>query len=312
MNSRNSPSRRRNAGSAPSLWISRARMARMVCMLSRCCARSSKSVRPRSTTGSRYRSTARSPTPRRAEAGLQTPRPVRRSSRRAICVGWWPASMSRPGSPDSMALRAQALRLVVPQDAVVTDRTAGWLHGAQWSWHPATTWWSLRSRCSSTGRGARLRNELASSGQRIAAATRRHGGVRGAGHERPAHGVRPGSAAHVVIVRSPRWTRCSRWVFSMRTSSGRRSSDSAGCAACVSCAASPHSRTAGPSRPAESITATALAGPADAPAAPEPQIEVQRPGQPSYWLDLGVRGASLRRGVRRRGVASSDARTAGT
>ena len=32
--------------------------------------------------------------------------------------------------PDSLALRAQALRLVVPPDAVVTDRTAGWLHGA--------------------------------------------------------------------------------------------------------------------------------------------------------------------------------------
>ena len=32
--------------------------------------------------------------------------------------------------PDSLELRSAALRLVVPSDAVVTDRTAGWLHGA--------------------------------------------------------------------------------------------------------------------------------------------------------------------------------------
>lgn len=32
--------------------------------------------------------------------------------------------------PDTLALRLDCLRLVVPTDAVVTDRTAGWLHGA--------------------------------------------------------------------------------------------------------------------------------------------------------------------------------------
>lgn len=32
-------------------------------------------------------------------------------------------------APDDMDLRAQALSLVVPDDAVVTDRTAAWLHG---------------------------------------------------------------------------------------------------------------------------------------------------------------------------------------
>ena len=31
---------------------------------------------------------------------------------------------------DTLALRVACLRLVVPADAVVTDRTAGWLHGA--------------------------------------------------------------------------------------------------------------------------------------------------------------------------------------
>lgn len=32
--------------------------------------------------------------------------------------------------PDSLGLRVECLRLVVPEDAVVTDRTAAWLHGA--------------------------------------------------------------------------------------------------------------------------------------------------------------------------------------
>jgi hypothetical protein len=32
--------------------------------------------------------------------------------------------------PDGLALRVACLSLVVPEDAVVTDRTAGWLHGA--------------------------------------------------------------------------------------------------------------------------------------------------------------------------------------
>ena len=32
--------------------------------------------------------------------------------------------------PDGLDLRIACLRLVVPDDAVITDRTAGWLHGA--------------------------------------------------------------------------------------------------------------------------------------------------------------------------------------
>ncbi len=32
---------------------------------------------------------------------------------------------------DSLPLRMQALSLVVPPDAVVTDESAGWLHGAE-------------------------------------------------------------------------------------------------------------------------------------------------------------------------------------
>jgi hypothetical protein len=34
------------------------------------------------------------------------------------------------GLPDGLALRAACAKLVVPGDAVITDRTAGWLHGA--------------------------------------------------------------------------------------------------------------------------------------------------------------------------------------
>ena len=32
--------------------------------------------------------------------------------------------------PDGLSLRIACLKLVIPEDAVVTDRTAGWLHGA--------------------------------------------------------------------------------------------------------------------------------------------------------------------------------------
>ena len=46
------------------------------------------------------------------------------STRSRVCT-----SSSQLG--DSVELRAQALRLVVPEDAVVCDRHAGWLHGAE-------------------------------------------------------------------------------------------------------------------------------------------------------------------------------------
>ncbi|MGL5808572.1 MAG: hypothetical protein ACRCYQ_01350, partial [Nocardioides sp.] len=32
--------------------------------------------------------------------------------------------------PETLGLRADCLRLVVPPDAVITDRSAAWLHGA--------------------------------------------------------------------------------------------------------------------------------------------------------------------------------------
>lgn len=67
--------------------------------------------------------------------------------------------------PDSLEVRAQALRLVVPRDCFVADRTAAWLHGADAlapNEHLAVPPVSVFRR---PGHG-RLRNELATSGER--------------------------------------------------------------------------------------------------------------------------------------------------
>jgi hypothetical protein len=67
---------------------------------------------------------------------------------------------------DSLALRAACLRLVVPDDCVVVDRHAGWMHGAPMVLAPGE---HLEVRPLSlfrpSGQG-RLRNDLASSGER--------------------------------------------------------------------------------------------------------------------------------------------------
>jgi very-short-patch-repair endonuclease len=67
---------------------------------------------------------------------------------------------------DSVALRAACLRLVVPEDCVVVDRHAGWLHGAQMVLAPGE---HLELRPLSVFRPSghgRLRNDLAASGER--------------------------------------------------------------------------------------------------------------------------------------------------
>ncbi|MBO9520374.1 MAG: hypothetical protein J7518_02455 [Nocardioidaceae bacterium] len=69
--------------------------------------------------------------------------------------------------PDSMELRLAGLRLVVPERAVVTDRTAGWLHGATMVLAPGDHLILPRVSAFHRGRGLRLRNELVSSGQRM-------------------------------------------------------------------------------------------------------------------------------------------------
>ena len=58
---------------------------------------------------------------------------------------------------DGLELRIACLRLVVPEDAVITDRTAGWLHGAPMILAPNDHLASRRCR-SSGSPGYRLRN----------------------------------------------------------------------------------------------------------------------------------------------------------
>lgn len=67
---------------------------------------------------------------------------------------------------DSVELRARALRLVVPEDCVICDRHAGWLHGAEMVLAPNE---HLELRPVSVFRPSgmgRLRNGLADSGER--------------------------------------------------------------------------------------------------------------------------------------------------
>jgi hypothetical protein len=68
---------------------------------------------------------------------------------------------------DSIELRAQALRLVVPPDAVVTDRSAGWLHGAEMILAPGDHLAVPPISVFVNRRGARLRNGITASGQRF-------------------------------------------------------------------------------------------------------------------------------------------------
>lgn len=72
-----------------------------------------------------------------------------------------------PQVPDSIDLRAAALRLVVPPHAVVTDRTAGWLHGAQMVLAPNDHLTVPLLSVFADKDRARFRNGLTASGQRI-------------------------------------------------------------------------------------------------------------------------------------------------
>lgn len=68
--------------------------------------------------------------------------------------------------PDNVRVRAECLRLVVPDDCVVVDRHAGWLHGAEMILAPGE---HLALRPLSLFRPAghgRLRNDLSASGER--------------------------------------------------------------------------------------------------------------------------------------------------
>lgn len=68
--------------------------------------------------------------------------------------------------PDSIELRCACLRLVVPPDAVICDRHAGWLHGAQMVLAPNEDIDLEPIRVFLPAGRGRLRNELADSGER--------------------------------------------------------------------------------------------------------------------------------------------------
>jgi hypothetical protein len=67
--------------------------------------------------------------------------------------------------PDGIELRAACLRLVAPENAVITDRTAGWFHGASMILAPNAHLEVPRVSMYLTP-GNRLRNKLAESGER--------------------------------------------------------------------------------------------------------------------------------------------------
>jgi len=67
---------------------------------------------------------------------------------------------------DSIPLRTSALRLVVPEDCVVCDRHAGWLHGATMVLHPNEHLALMPISIFRPSGNGRLRNGLAASGER--------------------------------------------------------------------------------------------------------------------------------------------------
>ena len=68
--------------------------------------------------------------------------------------------------PDSVDLRCACLRLVVPPDAVICDRHAGWLHGAEMVLAPGEHLALAPIRIFLPAGRGRLRNGLADSGER--------------------------------------------------------------------------------------------------------------------------------------------------
>ena len=68
--------------------------------------------------------------------------------------------------PDSIDLRCACLRLVVPPDAVICDRHAGWLHGAVMVLAPGEHLALAPVRIFLPAGRGRLRNDLADSGER--------------------------------------------------------------------------------------------------------------------------------------------------
>jgi hypothetical protein len=95
-----------------------------------------------------------------------TPKSLRALCRAGLLRRMLPSVYVACQAGDSISLRARALGLVVPEDAVICDRHAGWLHGAQMVLLPNE---HLELRPISMFRPSdhgRLRNKLADSGER--------------------------------------------------------------------------------------------------------------------------------------------------
>jgi len=194
---------------------------------------------------------------------------------------------------DSIELRALALRLVVPDGAVVTDRSAGWLHGAEMILAPNDHLGVPPVSVFVNRRGARLRNGITNSGQRF---------------------LRPEDVMEVlgVSVTTPVRTACDLgrllspdgafaaldamlrlgafdkqqlWTASHRFRGMR---------GVIQLRAFAPLADARAESPGESVTRLRWITAGIKPQ-PEPQIEVERPNEWSYWIDLGVEG--LRFGI---------------
>jgi hypothetical protein len=196
-------------------------------------------------------------------------------------------------APDSIELRAAALRLVVPADAVVTDRSAGWLHGAEMILAPNDHLAVPPVSVFVNRRGARLRNDITESGQRFL----RRADVMEVHRLEVTTPLRTACdlgrlltrdgafAALDTMLRLGVFDRDALWDAAQRHRGMR--------GVCQLRAfvplADPRSES-----PAESVTRLRWYDAGVLPR-PELQIEVERPFASSYWIDLGVE--ALRFGV---------------
>jgi very-short-patch-repair endonuclease len=104
-------------------------------------------------------------TSRWARAQGVDPRRLRAWVRAGLLVAPVHGVMHAAQLVDSLELRLECLRLVVPEDAVVTDRTAAWLHGAPMVLDPAAHRLVPRVDVFLLP-GSRIRRAVARSGQR--------------------------------------------------------------------------------------------------------------------------------------------------
>jgi len=194
---------------------------------------------------------------------------------------------------DSIELRSQALRLVVPTHAVVTDRSAGWLHGAEMILAPNDHLAVPPVSVFVNRRGARLRNGITDSGQRFLLPNdvMEVFGVLVTTPLRTACDLGrlllpdPAFAALDTMLRLGAFDKQELWAETDRFRGMR---------GVIQLRAFAPLADARSESPGESVTRLRWIAQGIQPP-PELQIAVERPNQWSYWIDLGVEG--LRFGV---------------